>query len=128
MRDLEWSDLRIFLGMLRASTVGDAARQLTVDVSTVRRRVAALETSLGAKLFARTTDGLRPTAQAERLRAYAERVESDVLALRGAVGGGSERAHGVVRVATTESLATFLVERGLLNVVDTEPEITIEIL
>ena len=31
MRDLEWSDLRIFLGMLRASTVGDAARQLGVD-------------------------------------------------------------------------------------------------
>ncbi|OYX12163.1 MAG: hypothetical protein B7Z15_10410, partial [Rhizobiales bacterium 32-66-8] len=49
--DFDWSDLRFFLAVARAGKLTLAARHLGVEHSTVSRRLAALETTLGAKLF-----------------------------------------------------------------------------
>jgi DNA-binding transcriptional LysR family regulator len=127
MAELQWDDLRVFLAMARAASVQEAAAQLGVDRSTVGRRVAALERALGARLFSRTRDGLRPTAVAERLRPRAAAVEAEVQSLRGAAAAGEGRPAGTVRIATTEALAALLVESGLLGVMDQAPDLRIDL-
>ena len=125
---LDWDDVRVLLAVMRARNLHEAAAQLRVDRSTISRRLAALEKTLGARLFGRTREGLRPTSAALRLRPHAETIEAEVLALRSAAARGDERLSGTVRVASTETMATLLVERGLLDVADAHPGLTVELL
>jgi DNA-binding transcriptional LysR family regulator len=48
---LDWDALQVFLAVARSGRVSAAARRLGVEHTTVARRVAALETSLGVSLF-----------------------------------------------------------------------------
>ena len=54
---MEWSDLRIFLAIARAGTLGAAARGIGQSQPTMGRRLRALETAVGHTLFQRTGDG-----------------------------------------------------------------------
>src|SRR5262249_30874063 len=79
-------------------------------------------------LFARTRDGLRATAAADRLRPHAEQMERAAAAAEHAVRAGETRASGLVRVATTETFARSLVAGGLLSLRQAHPELVIEML
>jgi DNA-binding transcriptional LysR family regulator len=125
---VEWDDVRVLLGLFRASNLEEAGRLLEMNGSTVSRRLAALEAQIGGQLFVRTRDGLRPTAAAERLRPHAERMETDAAALRHAMHVDAQHASGVVRVATTESFARILTHHGLLTVRVDHPDVTVEVL
>ena len=78
-----------------------AARSLGVAQPTVRRRLDALERSVGVALFTRSPSGLSPTDAARELAAHAGDhggCRRCVLA-RGV--GGSDAASGVVRVSAS---------------------------
>lgn len=107
---MDWSDARIFLALCRCSTLRAAARSLGVDQATVGRRVTALEKSLSATLFLRTSDGYALTAIGEVALKSAEKMERAALDLESQVRGLDERLTGVVRVSTTDSFAVdFLI-------------------
>lgn len=125
---MEWDDVRVVLALFRAKNLNDAGARLGLDASTVSRRIASLEKSLGTRLFARTREGLRPTAAAERVRAHAEAMETEALALASALRARETKASGVVRVATTEAFARLLVAEGLLSLRQAHPELVIELL
>jgi DNA-binding transcriptional LysR family regulator len=126
--EMEWDDVRLFLAVLRGRNLGAAAAELGVDRSTASRRLVALETSLGATLFLRTRDGLRPSRVADRLLPHAERMELEARALASAAIAGERDVVGTVRVATTEGLAAMLVRQGLLRVRDAHPGLVVELL
>jgi DNA-binding transcriptional LysR family regulator len=128
MGGIEWDDLRYFLAAARTRSLGAAGKGLGASASTVGRRIAALETSLGARLFSRTRDGLRLSADGERLRPAAERVEAEVARLRAGALADGEAIQGTVRVATTEALGAFLVERGLGSLSREHPSLVVEVL
>lgn len=128
MQGMEWDDVRLFLALLDVRNLHDAGRRLGVDRSTVSRRLAGLERELGTQLFARTRDGLRPTAAAERVRRFAERMASDAADLEGAARTSDGPVIGIVRVATTEAIATLLIDRGLLSMAEQYPELRVELL
>lgn len=125
---MHWDDVRLFLALARSKSLGAAAAGLAIDRTTVGRRLGALEKSLGTKLFVRGRDGLRPTANAERLRPYAERMEGDAAALVHAAAATESKVSGIVRVATTEALAVFMVQEGLLALREEHPDLVIDLL
>lgn len=125
---LAWDDARLVLALLRAPSLVIAARRLGIDKSTLSRRLEACERALGAKLFLRTREGIRPTAVTERLRPRVERVEAEMLAMASAAVAGGEEISGTVRIATTEGMATRLVSGGLLELRKRHPALTLEIL
>ena len=128
MHGFAWDDVRLLLTLLRAPTTERAAALLDVDRSTISRRLALLEHELGASLFVRTRDGLRPTPAALRLRPAAEAMELAARNLASAATEGDDRVTGTVRVATTEAFAQLLVTEGLLALGDQHPDLAIEIL
>src|SRR5438067_2457087 len=85
-----------------SSTLANAARKLGVDNTTVGRRLSALERDLGAKLFARTPDGLALTVAGEAMRAAGAEMEQAVLRGEQRALGADRKPSGVVRIATTE--------------------------
>lgn len=122
-----WDHVRFFLAIHRAGSLSAAAGPLRVTQPTCGRRLVALETSLGLRLFDRTPDGLRITTEGEALLEAATRMEQSAedLALRATV---SDRdLEGVVRIATTELFAcSFLV--GALDYVRKKyPRICVEL-
>ncbi len=104
MDDLRWDDLRAFLAVARRGTLAAAADDLGVNASTVHRRLAALEESLGARLFERDPRGYTLTPLGESLQPKAVEVEEGVAALRRAVTGHDLQASGVVRVSLPPTL------------------------
>ena len=124
---MEWDDVRVLLVLLEVRNFYEAGKRLRIDRSTVSRRLTALERRLGTRLFARTRDGLRPTAAAERVRPFAEKMAAEAGGLERAARSNEVHASGLVRVATTEAIAALLVDRGLLMPSDRHPELAIEL-
>jgi DNA-binding transcriptional LysR family regulator len=91
-----WNDLRYLLAVKRGSTITAAARLLSVDDTTVSRRLAALEIASGSKLIFRQRDGkLRLTASGDAIAQRAEIMERQVdLVNEGLVNEGLGAGHG----------------------------------
>jgi DNA-binding transcriptional LysR family regulator len=94
----DWNDVRVFLEVHRAGSLTAAGKRLGADPSTVGRRIAALEKSLGANLFFRTPDGHVATPAGERLVARAERIEDEALAVGRELAGEEEQLSGTIRI------------------------------
>lgn len=71
----EWSDIRVFLAVMREGSTLAASRRLGMSQPTVARRIDVLEHISGLRLFDRTTQGFCPTSAAEALLPEAERME-----------------------------------------------------
>lgn len=123
---LNWDDLRFLLALRRAGSLGAAARLLKVEPSTASRRLGSLEVALGAKLAARTPEGLVLNEAGIAASDLAETMERGIHELVGRIGGDDRRPEGIVRLATTESMATFLM-RGLVPLREAHPMIQIDL-
>src|SRR3977135_192610 len=119
-RNLETLQLVIRLG-----GIGAAARHLNLTQPTVTRRIQELERDLRAPLFRREGRQIVPTAVARSCLVLAERILSDVSAMRAAA---SDR-EGVllpVRAVFVETIGLTWFERLLARVAQTYPHVTIE--
>ncbi|WP_085893649.1 LysR family transcriptional regulator [Roseovarius litorisediminis] len=70
-----WSDVRIFLTVIREGSTLAASRMLNVAQPTVARRIDVLENELGLTLFERDTRGFKPTESARKIVPFAEAIE-----------------------------------------------------
>lgn len=70
-----WSDIRVFLAVVREGSTLAASRKLRVAQPTVARRIEALEGETGLTLFERDTRGFKPTAEAHGLIPLAKAIE-----------------------------------------------------
>ncbi|NVZ79674.1 LysR family transcriptional regulator, partial [Pseudomonas gingeri] len=69
---LQWETQRAFLAVLRTGSLSGAARLLGIAQATARRRIEALEQSVGVSLFIRSPAGLLPTDMAKDLIGHVE--------------------------------------------------------
>lgn len=99
---MEWSDLKIFLAIARAGTLGAAARQLGQTQPTMGRRLRALEEAIGETLFQRTKEGLVLTDEGEAVLLHAERMEEEAIALERGLAGQAGRLQGLLRVSSSD--------------------------
>src|SRR5882672_4602447 len=105
---VEWTDLRYVVAVARAGTFTAAAAALGVNQSTVTRRIAALQSALGARLIERRGGEHVLTPLGDRLRPMLAAMEEQALAIEHAAQGVDARPAGIVRVTTTETLAARL--------------------
>src|SRR5262249_19445929 len=122
----EWSDLKILLALSRAGSVAGAARSLGVDQSTVSRRLAALEESVGARLVLRGGREFAFTAEGRTMASAAERAEAAVVEASRSVREGKLEISGKVRVSSLPGLMPPLV-RAIAAARETYPALTIEL-
>jgi len=124
---MNWDDTRIFLALTRTPSLRAAARSLGVDQATVGRRLNALESELGAKLFLRAKDGYLLTAAGETALAAARRMESAALELRTKIEGQDEHPGGLVRVTSTDSIAIDLLLPAVERLQQQWPNIRVDL-
>ena len=71
-----WSDLRVFLAVIRAGSTLAASRELDMSQPTVARRIDVLEHESGLILFERDKRGFHPTQAGRALIPLAEAMEA----------------------------------------------------
>jgi DNA-binding transcriptional LysR family regulator len=125
---VSWDDYRFFLALQREGSIVKAARRLTIDVSTVRRRLLSIEESLGARLFQRRREGVVLTVAGERLREHALRIEATTLAIERDLGGNDDSLRGAVRLTAGEAFVSRIVAPAIHLFRARCPDIRVELL
>ncbi|MBR8343776.1 LysR family transcriptional regulator [Burkholderia ambifaria] len=124
---MSWDDLRYFLAVMRGGSLSAAARALQVQHSTVARRIDALESSLGIRLFDRLPRGWPPTDEGLHLAEHAARVEADVHAFARAAQGAAA-LDGVVRVSASPVFASHFLAPRLARAQRAWPALRIDLM
>lgn len=123
---LHWDDLRVVSAVHRSGSFMRAARELDLNETTVARRIARIEATLGFRLYD-TVDGMRwPTEGCRAILqslAAMERAAAEVSAVRNHVGILTRR----LRLSTIEAIAEYLIAPRLGELLDAEPGLTLEI-
>ena len=102
---IDWDDIRIFLAVARKGSITGAARDLGVNHSTVSRRIAAFEESLGTRLFDRVSSGYELTSAGKDMVPSAQRMEEEALTMDRQLFGRDEELSGELRVSTAGPFA-----------------------
>jgi DNA-binding transcriptional LysR family regulator len=125
---MNWDDIKIFLEVARAERLSTAAKRLTMDASTVSRRLHKLEESIGTKLFDRTQEGHVLTTDGEMLLTSACKMEQDAQHALSNIHNNNEENCGLVRIGVTEALGNFFVSPNLLSLQQRHPNIDVHLL
>ncbi|MBI3453059.1 MAG: LysR family transcriptional regulator [Rhodospirillales bacterium] len=108
----DWSDLRVFVELVRQKSLSGAARALGVTHATIARRVARLESMLGQSIVDRRAGGYAPTAEGARIAVIAGEMEARALAIARRASGTGPAIAGTIRLTATEGFASvFLMPR-----------------
>lgn len=124
---MEWSDLRIFLAIARAGTLGAAAKRVGQTQPTMGRRLRALEGALGQGLFQRTSAGFVLTEEGNAVLAHAERVEEETLAIERRLAGGSGALEGMLRVSASDWFGAQVLAPIFARFARAHPKVTVEL-
>lgn len=122
----DWNDFRYFLAIARSGSLAGAGRELGVEHTTVGRRLAALETELGTRLFLRGPDGLVATDAGRAILPLAQEIEARFEAIDRRLSGGDDRVEGTVRFSISEAFTGYFVKHfGSLR--ERHPNLTVQI-
>lgn len=122
-----WEDVRLFLALYRKRSLANAAVVVGLDPSTLSRRLAALEESIGTRLFDRTREGMVPTHDAELLLPAAEEMAAAHARFARDSSAVERMAEGVVRLSIPPGLAELFLPRALARLHAEHPRLELEV-
>ena len=124
---MNWSDVEIFLAIVREGTLGGAARRLGLTQPTMGRRLKVFEATLGQVLFQRTPDGFVLTDEGTAILAHAERMEEEALALRRALAGQERQLEGALRLSSSDWFGAHMLAPVLAEFSLQHPKVLVEL-
>lgn len=124
---LDWDDLKVFLAIARAGSLGGAAAALGSTQPTMGRRLRAFEARLGIALFQRSREGFHVTDDGLRVLAHAERMEEEALAFQRQLSGGEALLRGRVRVSSSDWFGAHVLAPVFGRFQKRHPEVAIEL-
>ncbi|WP_371411420.1 LysR family transcriptional regulator [Mycobacterium sp. shizuoka-1] len=119
-------DLLVLLAVGRTGRFVTAAEELGLNHTTISRRIAALEQTLGGRVLARAAGGWELTDLGRAALAAAESIDSAVrsLALR---ADGDHPLHGVVRMSATDGFSAYIAAPAAAQMQRRHPRVAVEI-
>ncbi|MGW5381431.1 LysR family transcriptional regulator [Nocardia sp. NPDC003963] len=119
-------DLLVLLAVGRSGRFVTAAEELGLNHTTISRRIAGLERTLGGRVLTRVTGGWELTDLGREALAVAEAVESAVKSLA-ADAHGNRLLAGVVRISATDGFSAYIAAPAAARVRRDHPNIAVEI-
>ncbi|EGD56910.1 LysR family transcriptional regulator [Gordonia neofelifaecis] len=123
--EVDASDLVALLMVARTGRYTAAADLLDVSHTTVSRRIAALERSLGGRLLARDATGWSLTDLGRTAVAAAEEIESTLARLR---SDADDALRGSVRIAATEGFSARVVVPVVARLTRENPLLSVDLM
>ncbi|PQP26581.1 LysR family transcriptional regulator [Rhodococcus opacus] len=119
-------DLLVLLAVGRTGRFNTAADDLGVNHTTISRRIASLEKSLGGRVLVKAAGGWELTDLGRQALTAAERVEAAVHGLV-AEPGRADHLKGVVRVSATDGFSAYIAAPAGALIRGRHPEVSVEI-
>lgn len=126
-RAFDRGELETFLAVAGHGGVAKAAAALGVHHSTALRQLASLEARAGAKLFERLASGYRLTDAGHALLESGARLKAGLGEFEKRLASCDAGFAGVLRVTTSDGLATSLLPRWLAGFAAKHPEIEVQV-
>jgi DNA-binding transcriptional LysR family regulator len=123
----DWETVRIFLEVLRSGSFRAASDRLGQSINALRRKVDEIEHALGVILLTRHVDGVRATAEGEKIYHAALRMEAASFELVQARNHTEKDIEGEVRLAVTEGLGTFWLAPRLVEFQRANPKLMVNL-
>ncbi|WP_395345895.1 LysR family transcriptional regulator [Variovorax sp. UC122_21] len=125
---MDWSDVRIFLAVARAGSLGGAARLTGQSQPTMGRRLRVLEREVGQALFQRGKDGFVLTDEGASVLAHSERMEEEALAFERRLAGQAQQLEGLLRVSSSDWFGVHILTPVFAEFVQQHPRVNIELI
>ncbi len=123
----DWETVRIFLEVLRSGSFRAASDRLGQSINALRRKVDEIEHALGVILLTRHVDGVRATAEGEKIYSAALRMEAASFDLLRAHNSAEKDVEGEVRLAVTEGIGTFWLAPRLVEFQRANPKLMVNL-
>ncbi len=123
---MNWDDLRIIAAVRNKGTYAKAGAELRIDETTVARRLARIQKTLGVTLFD-AIDGMRkPTPQCEAVLAHIDDMAGAANKIT-TIGRNSESPAGNIRLTSTASIAEEILAPTLGSFLLANPGLSLEL-
>src|SRR3954454_1148882 len=119
-------DLLVLLAVGRSGRYNTAGEELGLNHTTISRRIASLEESIGGRVLARVGGGWDLTDLGREALSAAEAVESAVRSLT-VEPGGARALEGVVRISATDGFSAYIAAPAAAQVQRRHPKVAVEI-
>jgi DNA-binding transcriptional LysR family regulator len=119
-------DLLVLLAVGRSGRYKTAAEELGLNHTTISRRIASLEQSIGGRVLARVGGGWELTDLGREALSAAEAVESAVRSLT-VDPRGRRTLEGVVRISATDGFSAYIAAPAAAQVQRSHPNVAVEI-
>jgi len=120
-------DLNLFLRVFDSGSISAAARSLDLSVAVASQRLRALETSLGVRLFHRTTRSLTPTPEGEALAEQGRPLVHDLQTLMAGLRQAGTQVGGTLRLTTSATFARQYVSPHLPEFMQRHPQLRLSV-
>jgi DNA-binding transcriptional LysR family regulator len=124
---MNWDDLRIIAAVRSEGTYAGAGARLRIDETTVSRRLARVERTLGVTLFEATDGTRKPTPDCDLIAAHIEAMSRHVAEI-GAVNKRVDGPVGRLRVASTYTIAEAVLAPQLPLLLRDNPGLTVQLI
>jgi DNA-binding transcriptional LysR family regulator len=124
---LDWESAHLFLELVRRKSFRAAAEHVGLSVNALRKRISDFEHSLGVTLVTRHVDGVRPTAEGDKILEAANKMEQAAFALVQARDSTDRSVAGEVRFAVTEGLGTLWIAPHLVEFQRANPKLLLDV-
>lgn len=125
---MKHENLRSFVAVAETGTLSAAAKELAASISTVGRRLDALEEVLGLQLVVRTVDGAFLTEEGERLLPQAQAsVEAALSFERAAAAVKEGTAAEAIRISATEPMVADVLAPALPKLQAVSPDMVVQL-
>lgn len=125
--DVEPNDLLLFARIVEAGSFSMAAQRLDLPKSTVSRRIAMLEASVGERLLQRTTRRLMLTEFGASLLEHARKVAEEVEAAGALAQHRQAAPSGKLRISMPQDFANVVMADMIPTFMDRYPAVSLEI-
>ncbi|MGH1351304.1 MAG: LysR family transcriptional regulator [Methyloligellaceae bacterium] len=125
---MDWDDLKYILAVSRNGGLSGAARALSVNHSTVSRRIAIAEERLGVRLFDRLPSGLTATSEGEKAIEVARETEARVGRLELEIASGDRKLSGKLRVTAPVVLIQTYFAKVFARFIELYPDIELTVI
>lgn len=121
------NDLSLFIRVVETGSFTAAAESLNVQKSTISRRIAQLEDTLGIRLIQRTTRKLKLTTEGEELFSRAQPLVDDLEAVQDDISASRTELRGRLRLTMPTEIGVFMMNEVITSFMQTYPRLEVDV-
>ena len=121
------NDLSLFIRVVETGSFTSAADTLNVQKSTISRRIAQLEDSLGVRLIQRTTRKLRLTPEGRELFDRSRDLIDQLEVIRDEVSADSHDLRGRLRMTMPTELGVLMMNEVIAGFIALHPGLEVDV-